>query len=159
MDVFKILAIVSPFISAILTALVTYRFTIKNKKFDILYQNKIPAFKDVATELINYKKYCLGQAASYQGNEFSPYYDEGEGTLTHRKKIAEVAEMNVLFLSTKSKVLIGNLINNMSIACNIELYIAAGKESEFPELDKSYEDTASQVDEIIEELYRELRLK
>jgi hypothetical protein len=45
---FKILAIVSPFISGAITYLLTQRA----KKSEYLYQNRIPAFKEVLPILI-----------------------------------------------------------------------------------------------------------
>ncbi|MBG6188417.1 hypothetical protein [Flavobacterium sp. CAN_S2] len=89
-DFFKFLAVISPFVSAFLTGLLTYYFTLKTKKFDILYQNKIPAFKEITSELIELKKFCLGRVAYFQGNEVSPYWEENLGVLAHRTSITEI---------------------------------------------------------------------
>ncbi len=70
MEFYKILAIVSPFISALLTGFITYNLTMKQKRFDLLYQSKIPAFKDLSVALINYKNYCLGKASLFEAMNF-----------------------------------------------------------------------------------------
>ena len=56
MDYYKILAIVSPFISAFLAGVLSYYFTIKSKRFDILYQHKLPVFKEMSAKLIEFRK-------------------------------------------------------------------------------------------------------
>jgi hypothetical protein len=77
MDIYKALAIISPFVSAALGGLLTYFFTIRGKRYDLLYQSKIPAFNEVSLELTAFRNYCMGRVASYEGNEFSPYLEEG----------------------------------------------------------------------------------
>ncbi|MNK18100.1 hypothetical protein D3C87_362980 [compost metagenome] len=157
MDYFKILAIVSPFISASLTALFAYNFTMKAKRFDLLHQSKIPAFKELSVTLINYKNYCLGQVANYEGNEFSPYSEETGGTLHHRTEIAQTASMNVIYFSIKTRKKLDDLLNEMSLHCNMELYIASGQD--VGNQKESYFNMAEIAENCINELYTELNLK
>ncbi|RKS03196.1 hypothetical protein [Flavobacterium sp. 102] len=156
-DFFKVLAVVSPFISAFLAGLLTYYFTLKTKKFDILYQNKIPAFKEIALKLIELKKFCLGRSAYYQGNEFSPYWEENLGALEHRTAVAEIFEINSIFLSKSSKKSIENLISEMSGLCNAEISIAGT--NEISGVEKEYERIAKITEETINILYSDLNLK
>ena len=156
-DFYKTLAVISPFVSAFLAGFTTYYFTLKTKKFDILYQNKIPAFKEITSKLSELKKFCLGRSAYFQGNEFSPYWEENLGALEHRTSIAEVFENNYIFLSKSSKESIENLINTMSGLCNAEISLAG--DNDLPGVEKEYERIAEITEKTINILYSELNLK
>jgi len=157
MDFYKLLAIISPFLSAGLTSFITYMVTMKGKRFDLLHQSKIPAFKELSASLIAYKNYCLGQVAIYQGNEFSPYDGDGGGTLHHRTEIARVASFNAIYFSKQTRDSIDELLNTMSGLCNAELYLAAGQE--MGDLSESYFGMFERTDKCIDKLYRELNFK
>lgn len=155
-DFYKILAIISPFLSAILASYATYYYTLKTKRFDILYQNKIPAFKEIVTRLIELKKFCIGRLAHYEGNEYSPYYEESTGVLEHRTLLADSYELNSIFLSKSSRKSIENLLDDLSGLCNAERCIGSGDdtlnvENEYGRIAKITEDT-------INKLYSELNL-
>ena len=156
MDIFKLLAIISPFISAILSGLLTYFYTIRGKRYDLLYQSKIPAFKEVSMQLTEFRNYCLGRTASYEGNEFSPYLEEGRGTLTHRTDIALVVAHNGIFFEPASRLAVEELMNSMSVLCNIELGLAAG--NDYGDLAENYFEMADKTTKVIEVLYKELHL-
>lgn len=49
MTTIQTIAVISPFVSAILTAFLTFKFTSRSKALDILYHNRVPAFKEIAT--------------------------------------------------------------------------------------------------------------
>jgi hypothetical protein len=158
MDFYKILSIASPFVSAFLAGLLTYYFTLKTKKFDILYQNKIPAFKEMVSKLIGFKKFCNGRIAYFIGNEYSPYYEEGLGTLEHRSQIAESYDLNSIFLCEKSRVELDNLIDNMGILANVEASIASGNIIGRG-IEEEYERVVELIDTCIDTLYKDLNLK
>lgn len=157
MDYYKILAIVSPFLSAILTGLITYNITMKGKRFDLLYQSKIPAFKDLSVALTNYKNFCTGRVAFYEGNEYSPYWEEGTGTLRHRTEIAEVSSMNSIYFSLKTRKSIEDLLNSMAGLCVAEFQIVL--KNELLCLKESYFDMYEKTETCINEIYAELNLK
>jgi hypothetical protein len=156
MDIFKTLAIISPFVSAALGGLITYFFTIRGKRYDLLYQSKIPAFKEVSLELTAFRNYCLGKVASYEGNEFSPYLEEGKGTLTHRTDIALAIAHNGIFFKPTSREAVEKLMNDMSMLCNVELGLAAG--NEYGDLKNNYWEMANKTTSVIDVLYKELNL-
>ncbi|NTE03159.1 hypothetical protein G6M26_41675 [Agrobacterium tumefaciens] len=157
MDIYKLLAITSPFISAGLAGLITYSFSIKGKRFDLLYQSKIPAFKALSVALINYKNYCLGRTAFYEGNEFSPYFEEGGGTLDHRSEIAKVVSLNNIYFSHPTRKAMDDLLGTMSGHCNAELYLASGRD--MGDLGSSYFEMSESVENCISLLYKELNFK
>jgi hypothetical protein len=156
MDYYKLLSIVSPFVSAFLASLFTYFFTLRTKRFDILYQNKIPAFKEITSKLIDLKKFCIGRVAYFSGNEYSPYYEENVGALHHRTEIANITDLNSVFFSTKSRNTIDNLLNELSGLCNAEASIVSG--NEMLRAENEYERISRVIEKCIETLYSELNI-
>lgn len=156
MTTIQIIAIVSPFISAIMTAYLTYRFTSRSKGIDILYQNKVPAFKEIASQFISFTNFCDGRVAFYRGNEFHPFYTETLGTLEHRTKIATSLETNAIFISKDSRQIAKDFLNQMSGLCNAEIAIAGGGTNLNAE--NEYKRMAILADSAVEVLYNELNL-
>jgi hypothetical protein len=157
MAAYQILTLCIPLLSALIVGVLTYKFAIRSKKFDLLYASKIPAFKDIAVKLTNYKTFCRGRVAYYQGNEFSPNYVAGVGALSHRIEITTVTDLNSIFLSKSNRESIRTLLNNISILCNIELHIAEGKDVA-TDYSNVYEAAALQVEALIDILYQDLNL-
>ncbi len=155
MTAIQIIAIVSPFVSSVLTAFLTFKFTSRSKGIDILYQNKIPAFKAIAVNVISFKNFCEGRVAYYQANEFHPFYTDSLGVLEHRTNIAKSIEENVAFVSKDSRLVISDLLNQMSGLCNAELAIAGGNSMQPT---SEYERMAKLADSAVEVLYQELNL-
>ena len=154
LDFYKIVAIISPIFAAILTSTITHYFTLKSKKFDLLYQNKISEYKNIVTKLVEYKMFCVGRIAYYQGNEYSPTWEEGAGTLMHRTEIYKLAELNSFYLSQKSKDSIKYLIDEMSILCNAEVWEINGEKG--LRIDKAYEMIIEKTETCIKTIYKDL---
>ncbi|MEO6850457.1 MAG: hypothetical protein ABI203_04795 [Mucilaginibacter sp.] len=145
-----------PVFSVIVAGLITYRFGIKSKMFDLLYASKIPAFKEITTKLTEYKAFCRGRVAYYQANEFSPYYTDAMGALHHRTEIAKVVDINSIFLSKANRDSISSLIGDMGSLCNIELYISSGDTKDYSEV---YIQAAKRAEDLIEIMYYDLNLR
>lgn len=158
-DFFKTFTLISPFIAAFIAARLTFFFSLKSKKFDIIYANKIPAFKNINEKLIEYKIFCLGRVAYFEGNGLSPYWVEDIGAFEFRKSITKVYEENSIFVSKKSRSSIEKLINNLSLLCNMEIQIVDNKLDEKIDLKETYNNAYFEVDELIQILYEELNLK
>lgn len=156
MTTIQLIAIASPFVSATLTAFLTHKLTSKSKKVDIIYQNKIPAFKAIASELISFKGFCEGRVAYFIGSEFHPFYTEFLNTLECRTKIALSFQENAVFISKDSRVIISDFLNQMGGLCNAELAIA-GHDPDM-QLKEEYERMATLADSAIEVLFKELNL-
>lgn len=159
LEIFKYLAILSPFVAAFIAARLTYFFSLKSKKFDILYANKIPAFKNINEVLTEYKIFCLGRVAFFEGNELSPYWTEDVGAFEFRRKITKVYENNSIFISQKNRKVIEEFINNLSLLCNMEIHLVDEVIDESIDLKKSYFNSYIEVEKIIEIFYKELNLK
>ena len=126
---FKILAVVSPFVSGFFTYLLTKR----SKRDEYLFQNRLPAFKDIAAVLIKIKKYCIDQIAEERGAEFSPYYGNEElvtSALMLRTELADARQLNEVFLKSSSRELLNTVDRQLSMLCNLELYMAGSKTRE-----------------------------
>jgi hypothetical protein len=152
----QIVAIISPFVSAALAAFLTYKFTYRSKRIDILYQNKVPAFKEIAANIISFKNFSEGRVAYFQANEFHPFYTDSLSTLEHRIKIATSLEANVVFVSKNSRIVISDFLNQMSGLCNAELSIAGGNQDMQPIFE--YERISILAESAVEVLYEELNL-
>ncbi|TRW22399.1 hypothetical protein FMM05_18015 [Flavobacterium zepuense] len=155
---FKILAILSPFLSGIIIGFITNKLSNKSKKMELLYQSKIPAFKEIHKALIMYRTYLNSIIAENEGNEFYPQSEQTNNSLGHRGIILEAFELNGIYLNKSSKKAIEDLIGNMSILCNIELWQAGGTDSTEINTVAAYEESVSEVDKVIELLYKDLNL-
>lgn len=157
MTTYQFFTLLIPILSATIVGVLTYLFALKSKRIDLLYQNKIPAFKELALKLTEYKNFCLGRVAYLQGNEYSPFWEEGSGTLHHRTEIANVAAHNAIFLTDHSRKLLYKMLAEMGLSCNIEVALILDPDLTIDS--KVYEVKANTVDMIIESLYKELNLE
>ncbi len=148
------ISIISAFTSATLVTYFNYRFGLRTKKLDILYTNRLSAFKEVAQKLVSFKNFCTGKIAFEIGNEFSPFYIEGFGALHHRTKIAESLESNAIFISVDSRAIVTDLLNQMSGLCNGEAILAS--EPSDLNLETEYRRMEKMSENAIEVLYNEL---
>ena len=157
MDYYKLLAIISPLASVFLAGLFAYVFSLRAKKFDILYENKIPAFKEITFKLTNLKKFCDGRVAYFIASEYSPYYESNVGILQHRIEIANTVDINSIFISPKSRKSIDNLLSEMGSLANAEQSIISG--NDMIGIEDEYERINLLTENCIAVLYKDLNLK
>jgi hypothetical protein len=148
-EIIASIAIVSAFTSATLVTYFNYRFAVKTKKLDILYSNRLTAFKNVATKIVSFQNFCTGKLAYSQGNEYSPFYEEGFGGLHHRTEIANSLQTNAIFLSKDS------LLNQTSGLCNGEAALAVN-DNKGLNLDGEYSRMETLSESAVDVLYAEL---
>lgn len=164
MSTIEIIAVISPFISAGLTGYLTYFFHWKAKRIDILYDNKIPAFKKIYSEVLVFKSFCEGRVAYLDGNEFSPFYESEVGAFEIRRRIAQSFSENSIFFSEQSTKKVSTLLNDMSILCNLEIHMAdpesVDAESKMQNLNyrSAYENMIFKSQKVIRFLYEEINL-
>jgi len=154
---YQIISLSTPILSVAIVGVTTYLFAIKSKKFDLLYASKIPAFKEIAKTLTEYRSFCLGRVAYYLANEASPYYNDRIGAFAHRLKIITVTDLNAIFLSKSNRDDIFNLIGSISTICSIELRIAS-KSGDTNDYTDVYLKSAKKTEALIEKLYKDLNL-
>jgi|GEM_PF-2879108 len=148
---FKITPIVSPF----LVGYIAYKYGVKSKKTEIIFQQKIVAFQQLNEVLADFKQYALAVVAESSGNEFALHPKEGESSLTHRQKLYKVVSKCEIFLDQKSRKKIEDLIGDLSVLNNAELYIAQEINTDIDWISR-YETFAERVDEVIEILFKQL---
>jgi hypothetical protein len=154
-EIIASIAIFSAFTSATLVTYFNYKFGVKTKKLDILFNNRLTAFKEVSFKIVSFKNFCTGKLAYLQGNEYSPFYDEGFGSLHHRTEIANSLQRNAVFLSKDSRTVVTDLLNQMSGLCNGEAALA-GNSNEDLNLEGEYSRMEDLSENVIEVLYKEL---
>jgi hypothetical protein len=154
-EIIASIAIVSAFTSATLVTYFNYRFGVRTKRLDILYTNRLTAFKDISARIVAFKNFCTGKIAHSQGNEYPPFYKEGFGVLHHRAKIAESLQANAIFLSNDSRVIVTDLLNQMGGLCNGEATLASGDNADV-NLNGEYSRMETLSESAVEVLYREL---
>lgn len=152
---FQVLSLTIPPASALLAAFIAFQFASRTKRLDILYQNKVPAFKQVATSIVAFGNFCEGRVAFFLGSEYSPFYEEGGGTLSHRTQIAKDFSENAVFFSKESRAKLNNFLGEMSLLCNIEVWLQSENDID-PK--GEYERMAKESELIVDMLYKELNL-
>lgn len=153
---FKILAVVSPFAASG----ITYLLTLRSKKNEYLYQNRLPAFKEVASVLIKIRRYCVGKMAEERGAEFSPYYDENGSGLMFVTELADVRQLNEIFLTDKSKALLDTVDIQLNLLCHAEMsfFGAATREEGLMYIGNAYSLLLEVVEGGLKGLYKEVGL-
>ncbi|MDO7849586.1 hypothetical protein Q5H92_24705 [Hymenobacter sp. M29] len=156
---FKILAVVSPFAASG----ITYFLALRSKKNEYLYQNRLPAFKEVAAVFAKIRKYCIGRMAIEVGAEFSPFYGEDGSALELREQLAEVRQLNEVFLTDKSKSVLESVDERLAMLCHIELQAASIVQLPEPSEYASdtltgWSDLLNVVEDALKVLYKEIGL-
>lgn len=154
-EVIATIAIVSAFTSATFVTYFNYKFGVKTKKLDILFTNRLTAFKDISSKIVLFKNFCTGRIAYLNANEYSPFYEEGFGALHHRTEIANSLQANSIFLSSDSRAIVNDLLGQMSGLCNGEAALALNPQGDL-NLESEYQRMESLAESATEVLYNEL---
>lgn len=150
---FRVASVVGPIVSGLIVGALTHLLALRSKKFDLLYQHKVNAFKELNEVLIELKRYFIAKEAEGTGNEFAP---EAEGSmLEHREKLYNVTALHGIFLGDESKKALDSLQMQISHFLNLELYAAMGTNEDIAN-PKAYEGWADRVDNVIRVLYNDL---
>ena len=163
----EIYTYLSPFIAAFIASLITYLFTVRAKKHEILMTHKLEAFKAIQKLLSLFKSYYFAKLSEIQGNEFAPMVvdlpDEAQKSpLLQRQALNLVLSGNSIFLSADSRKSLSYLDSSLGFLCNLELnaQIELGTLKLVTEVDtkSAYEQILFQIDECIDKMYEELKL-
>jgi len=153
---FKILAVVSPFAASG----ITYLLTLRSKKNEYLYQNRLPAFKEIASVLIRIRKYCAGKIADEMGAEFAPRFDENGSGLMFVSELADARQLNEIFLTDKSKSLLDAVDTQLNLLCHAEMsfFSASTREEGITYIGNAYSLLFEVVEGCLKGLYKEVGL-
>ncbi|MDV3878890.1 hypothetical protein CMT91_03730 [Elizabethkingia anophelis] len=150
---FKIAAIISPIITGLLVGFISYKLSLRGKKFDLLHQHKVPAINELITALVNLKKDAYGAIAREEGHEFSPFYNIKNSSLEHRTIIAEKSEFYSMYLNESSRNKLDNFIGKLYMLCSIEISMTENKDIKYANM---YQDAINDAEDIIKTLYKNL---
>lgn len=161
----EIYSYLSPFIAAFVASFITYIFAVRAKKHEVLLTQRIPAFKAIQKQLVSFRRYYTASLSEIVGNEFAPKLndlskEDRKSPLEQRDALDAVLADNLIFLSKGSRNGLNALENSLGLLCHVELLHATEPENETwqNEVNGFYERILSQIDECIEEMYKELRL-
>lgn len=148
---FKWLAIFSPVLSGIIGGILTHYLSNRSKRLEILYQHKIPAFKEIHKVLVNYKSFLEGKV---QVSEFLENKQKATSIFTVNA-LNNLFEINGVYFNKNSRNLIISLIGDIHNMCNFEVLV---HHDEFKNSQLPYQQTIDKIEGVIEQLYKELNL-
>ena len=154
MDYYKIATVVLPIVSAILASGLTYLFGLKNKRKEILLQIRLKAFEELSKKLNLISNYCSGIIAQNSGNEFAPFQEIDKNALMLREELAEIFSNYIIYFNEKAKSQLKEIIDDMSILCNIEFHRSAEQNDLYS--DQPYENVYKKCQDLIKKFYEQL---
>lgn len=135
------------------------------KKHDILLDERIRVFKDLQKSLVAFKRYCEAALGEFAASEFHPTLDslpEGieKSTLTHLTSLHYLEQDNFIFLSDRARAVLGDLHDQMSLMCSMELamFDNPGRKEFMQGVPAAYRSAMKNVDECLTELYKDLQM-
>jgi len=158
----KIYGYLAPFIAACVASWITYYFTLRQKKHELLLQEKLHAFKAIQAYLVSLRRYCEAGIAEVEGGDFNPTFEslpenDPKSALIHSTALQNVIDSNLIFISHSARKALNELIQQVYMLCSMELAISSD-----PELKSSspsgYSATIREVENCINILYSELKL-
>ena len=160
----KLWTILSPFIAAFLTGIISFYFNVRAKQKEILQQNRISAYREIIKPIIEIEKYCIGRYGRHTGNEFSPFQEiEQRGGITLREDLKEAVLLNKMFLTKKSQKDLQDFDGSLSLLCNAELWMASGPiesedEDPLPDYSSIYPSIIEEASRLKTNLFNQLGL-
>ncbi len=133
------------------------------KRTDILYSERLAAFKLLQRRLVSIRRYCDAQVNAEQGNEFAPGPDQLEANdnksiITHWNELEPLLDENLIFLSSSSSSAFERLRQQLSLGSNMELWLASADPAPEVVASKSegYMAIRCRVTECINALFKDL---
>ena len=134
-------------------------FKAAQKRSDELHVERLTAFKVLSERLLALRRYCYANTAK---SEFAARPEDlaaGENIslLQHQQLISRALDERELFVSPNTRRCFQGLFSQMTIGCNMELWIASGtmKQSE-SNSDQLYNLVVVRVNDVLGALYGDL---
>lgn len=150
-------------LAALMASIATHYFTVRSKRLDILYSERLPAYKAAQSALVSLKKYCRACKHEMLANELAPQIpdlkpDDKNTALQHRIALTHALDDHGIFLSPSSRRAIEAVIGSgLDSICIFELNEADDSGEEYyHKLLTSYEGGIRAVDKCMHILSREL---
>lgn len=117
MDWWKVIGLISPFVSAFLAAWITNAFATKRVKAGKFLDERLNALRNVHAELVAAKLYFSKSVSREQGDEHGIWPEQGQHSQKIQKNLWECFQANAIFLSENERELILDLMKQMDM-CN-----------------------------------------
>ncbi|RXK89129.1 hypothetical protein EST62_00900 [Chlorobaculum sp. 24CR] len=133
------------------------------KRTDILYSERLAAFKLIQKRLVSLQRYCNAHVSAEQGGEFSPRPDQldandNKSINSHWNEIETLLDENLIFLSETSRAVFERLCYQLSLGSNMELWLASDDPA--PEVlaskSEGYMAVINRITESINALFKDL---
>jgi hypothetical protein len=100
------------------------------KRTDILYSERLTAFKLLQKRLVSLRRYCDAHVDEEQGSEFAPGpeqldVNDNKSILSHWSELEPLLDENRIFLSSASRAAFEHLRNQLSLGASMELWLAS----------------------------------
>jgi len=152
-ELFKWLAIVSPIVSGILVGLVSNALANRSKRIEMLYQHKIPAFKEIHKILTDYK---FELESRIYNSEFLESNPDAKGAVETVSSLNNAYIRNSIYFNKKSRDAIMDLVAKIHNMCNLQILFL---QKEFKDESLPYVEMTIDINKVIEILYKDLNLR
>jgi hypothetical protein len=154
-DAAQIWDVLAPFIAAGLASWLTYHFALKQRRGEILIDQRLAAFNSLQAALVDLVHYC--EFKHHPGDDIGPSLPEGtpKSALLNIQIISQCFDANRIFISKKSRELLSKLLGLVSMAASMELAVVSDPELEDRSL---YGQIREDADSCLESLHTELGL-
>ena len=150
-------------VSALIASLVTYLFTVRTKKHEVLLAQRLPAFKIIQKKLVSIRRYIeteLGEQRGYKYILKREYLsDEDRKPLEeHLNELMNIVDENFVFLSKHSRDSVEHTYVWLTILVVDEKTRRKSNKQPDPDIIKLYEATIEKIEDCIEDIYESIKL-
>ena len=158
----KIYSYLAPFLAAGIASWLTYALAMRQRKQELLIQERLAAFKAIQERLVSIRRYCEAGLGEQGGSDFAARFEslpqsDPRSALLHASALQDVIDKNSIFVSQKGRVALKELTCQLALLCTMELAIASDPSIKSSS-ENGYNAGARAVDVCIGALYEELRL-
>ncbi len=147
--------IAAPFVAAGLAAWLTYLLSLRQRRAEILIEQRLGAFNAIQSTLVGLLHYC--EYRGRPGDDIGPSLPEGVpiAALGNAQRLSHCIDANRIYLSSAARSKLLHLRQSVAMAASMELAVTNGAEYEDSEL---YIRLKLEADACIEFLHGELGL-
>ncbi|HIC8755749.1 hypothetical protein [Elizabethkingia anophelis] len=116
----EILKLIIPVIAVLLGSYMTYSFTVRSRRDELLFSKKVEAYVLLASMLQEIKNNCEGEICEIRGIEGSPYKNT-KGLLKLSSELTNIKVNIIFFLSYNVKHSIDNFLQKLYDGNNIAI--------------------------------------
>src|SRR5687768_6045848 len=147
--------VLAPFVAAGLASWLTYHFALRQRRGEILIEQRLAAFNSLQAVLVGLVHYC--EFKHHPGDDIGPSLPEGapHSALLNAQRISHCIDANRIYVSSPTRAELTRLCRSVSMAASMELAVTSSPEFEDRSL---YGQIRKDADQCIERLHGELKL-